>query len=237
LVLEPIVARYRDLEISRHFRGDAAFANPDIYEYLESESYGYAIRLPANDVLWREIEPLLMRPIGRPPKAPIVRYRDFMYQAAGWSHARRVIAKVEWHCGELFPRVGFIVTNFGMRAKEVVHFYNERGTAEQWITEGKNAVKWTRLACHDFADSAVRLQLFALAYDFGNFLRQLALPKPMRHWSMTTLREKLINIGAKVARHARYTIFQLAEVAVSRELFSAIIARTGQIGAMVSNTW
>jgi hypothetical protein len=76
-------------------------------------------------------------------------------------------------------------------------------------------VKWTRLSCHDFADNAVRLQLFALAYNFGNFLRQLALPKPIRHWSMTTLREKLIKIGAKVVRHARYTIFQIAEVAVS----------------------
>ena len=235
-VLEPIVARYSDLEIALHFRGDAAFANPDIYEYLESESYGYAIRLPANDILWREIEHLLTRPVGRPPRTPIIRYHDFMYRAAAWSHARRVIAKVEWHCGELFPRVGFIVTNLGMRAKNVVHFYNQRGTAEQWIKEGKNAVKWMRLSCHDFADNAVRLQLFALAYNFGNFLRQLALPKPIRNWSMTTLREKLIKIGAKVVRHARYTIFQLAEVAVPRELFSAIIARIGQIGEMVANT-
>jgi Transposase DDE domain group 1 len=235
-VLEPIVARYRDLKIARRFRGDAAFANPDIYEYLESESYGYAIRLPANDILWREIEHLLTRPVGRPSKAPIVHYHDFKYQAHGWSHPRRVIAKVEWHRGELFPRVGFIVTNLGMRAKNGVHFYNQRGTAEQWIKEGKNAVKWTRLSCHDFADNAVRLQLFALAYNFGNFLRQLALPKPIRNWSMTTLREKLIKIGAKVVRHARYTIFQLAEVAVPRELFSAIIARIEQIGEMVANT-
>jgi hypothetical protein len=152
-VLEPIVARYRDRELRRYFCGDAAFANPDIYEYLESESYGYAIRLPANDILWREIEPLMTRPVGRPPKAPIVHYHEFMYQAAAWNHARRVIAKIEWYCGELFPRVGFIVTNLGMRAKNVVHFYNQRGTAEQWIKEGKNAVKWTRLSCHDFADN------------------------------------------------------------------------------------
>jgi hypothetical protein len=82
-----------------------------------------------------------------------------MYQAASWDTARRVVAKVEWHQGELFPRVGFIVTNLGGGAAGVVWFYNGRGTAEQWIKEGKNAVKWTRLSCHDFADNQVRLAL------------------------------------------------------------------------------
>jgi hypothetical protein len=235
-VLDPIIARYRDLDIALLFRGDAAFANPNIYERLETERYRYAIRLPANDVLQREIEHLLTRPVGRPSKAPVVLYHDFMYQAALWNRARRVIAKVEWHRGELFPRVGFIVTNLGARAKNVVHFYNQRGTAEQWIKEGKNAVNWTRLSCHDFADNQVRLQLFALAYNLGNFLRQLALPKPIRRWSMTTLREKLIKIGAKVVRHARYTVFQMAEVAVPQDLFRSILRRIDQIGAIVAST-
>jgi len=107
----------------------------------------------------------------------------------------------------------------------VVGFYNGRGTAEQWIKEGKNALKWTRLSCRQFKDNAVRLQLFALAYNLANFLRRLALPKSIRHWSLTTLREKLVKIGAKVVRHSRYVIFQLAEVAVPRELFAAILAR------------
>jgi hypothetical protein len=97
-------------------------------------------------------------------------------------------------------------------------------------------VKLTRLSCNDFADTAVRLQLFALAYNFGNFLLHFVLPKSIRHWSMTTLREKLIKIGAKVARRAQYTIFRMTEVAGSRELFSAIIARIGQNGGMGSNT-
>ncbi len=113
-------------------------------EFLEAEGYGYAIRLPANEVLQREIEPLLTRPVGRPSNAPVVWYDDFLYQAQSWERARRVVAKVEWHKGELFPRVGFIVTNLGRPAKRVVRFYNQRGTAEQWIKEGKNAVKWTR---------------------------------------------------------------------------------------------
>ena len=71
-------------------------------------------------------------------------------------------------------------------------------------------MKWTRLSCHDFIDNHVRLQLFVLAYNLGNFFRQMALTKPVRHWTLTTLREKLIKIGAKVVYHARYIIFQMA---------------------------
>jgi hypothetical protein len=224
-VLEPVVGRYRDRDIRRLFRGDAAFAKPEVYECLEAEGYLYAIRLPANDVLHREIEPLLTRPAGRPPKEPIVWYDDFSYQAQSWDKPRRVVAKIEHHQGELFPRVGFIVTNLRRPSWRVVKFYNGRGTAEQWIKEGKNAVKWTRLSCHDFVDNQVRLQLFALAYNLGNFLRRLALPRSVKHWSLTTLREKLIKIGAKVVTHSRYVVFQMAEVAVPRWLFRTILER------------
>ncbi len=224
-VLEPIVARYRRQKLPRYFRADAAFANPELYEFLEAEGYEYAIRLPANEVLHREIESLLTRPVGRPSNAPVVLYADFLYQAQSWKRTRRVVAKVEWHKGELLPRIGFIITNLTRSAKQVVRFYNQRGTAEQWIKEGKNAVNWTRLSCHGFADNQVRLQLFVLAYNLGNFLRQAVLPRAVRHWSLTTLKEKLIKIGAKVVRHARQVIFQMAEVAIPRELFRAILER------------
>jgi len=101
-------------------------------------------------------------------------------------------------------------------------------TAEQWIKEGKNAVKRTRLSCHDFVDNQVRLQLFVLPCNLGNFLRRRALPTSVKHWSLTTLREKLVKTGAKVVRHSRYVIFQLAEVAVPRQLFAAILGRIEQ---------
>ncbi len=117
------------------------------------------------------------------------------------------------------------MTNLRRDSYDVVRFYNGRGTAEQWIKEGKNAVKWTRLSCHDFVDNQVQLQLFALAYNLGNFLRRLALPKGVKHWSMTTLREKLVKIGARVVYHARYVVFQMAEVAVPHRLFQAILER------------
>jgi len=228
-VLEPIVARYRDLDIRRFFRGDAAFARPELYEYLEAEGYLYAIRLPANAVLYREVEPFLTRPVGRPSNKPVVWYHDFQYQASTWDKPRRVVAKIEHHKGELFPRVGFIVTNLRRKPWRVVKFYNGRGTAEQWIKEGKNAVKWTKLSCHGFVDNQVRLQLFALAYNMGNFLRRLALPRSVKHWSLTTLREKLIKIGAKVVRRSRYVFFQMAEVAVPKKLFRAILERIARL--------
>jgi hypothetical protein len=139
------------------------------------------------------------------------------------------VAQVEWHAGELFPRVGFIVTNLKWHSKKAVRFYNCRGTAEQWIKEGKNAVTWTKLSCRRFKDNAARLQLFALAYNLANFLRQLVLPKPIQGWTLTTLREKLIKIGAKVVTHAKSVGFQLAEVAVPRQLFAALVERIGRL--------
>ena len=126
------------------------------------------------------------------------------------------------------------MTNLKRSPKRVIKFYNGRGTAEQWIKEGKNALRWTRLSCRRFRDNQVRLQLFALAYNLANFLRQLALPRPVQTWSLTTLREKLIKIGAKVVRHAKAVVFQLAEVAVPRALFAAILGRIGRLRAASS---
>ena len=224
-VLEPVVERYREQDLIRYFRGDAAFADPNIYCFLEAEDYLYAIRLKGNNILYGHIEHLLTRPVGRPPKKPIVLYHSFQYRAASWHRSRRVVAKIEWHAGELFPRIGFIVTNLRWKSSNVVKFYNKRGTAEQWIKEGKYALKWTRLSCHDFVDNQVRLQLFALAYNLGNFLRRLALPKSIEDWSLRTMRERLVKIGAKVVKHARYVTFQMAEVLVSRSLFCEILER------------
>ncbi len=140
-----------------------------------------------------------------------------------------MVAKIEWHAGELFPRVGFIVTNLNKHSKNVVKFYNGRGTAQQWIKEGKNAVKWTKLSCRTLKDNQTRLQLFALAYNLANFLRRLALPRDVEHWSLTTLRKKLLKIGANVTRHAKYVTFQLADVAVPRQLFTAILDRIARL--------
>ena len=223
-VLKPVVVRYRGRNLRRYFRGDAAFALPELYEYLEAEGFLYAIRLPKNQILQESVAHLLTRPGGRPPNHVRRYYASFSYQAGSWDRKRRVVAKVEWHPGELVPRVGFIVTSLSRPAERVVAFYNQRGKAEQYIKEGKHAIKWTRLSCGKFRNNAVRLQLHALAYNLANFMRTLALPKEVEHWSLTTLREKLVKIGAKVVSHGRYVTFQLAEVAVPKELFRKILS-------------
>ena len=125
--------------------------------------------------------------------------------------------------GELFPKVGFVVTNLNLPPEGVTHFYNGRGTAEQWIKEGKYALNWTRLSCHRFVANQVRLQLFILAYNLGNFLSGLCLPKAVKHWSLRSAQIKLIKIGARLVRHARRLVFQFAEVAVPREVFWQVL--------------
>jgi len=228
-VFRPVLDRYGPLDIERFFRADAAFAEPELFRELEGRGWWYVMRIKSNAVLEESIQHLLRRPVARPSKRPKVFYHSFRYQAGSWKKARRVIAKIEWHMDELFPKVGFIVTNLRWRSKKVVKFYNKRGTAEQWIKEGKYAINWTRLSCHDFKDNEVRLQLFVLAYNMANFLRQLVLPGRVGKWTLTTLREKLVKIGAKVVRHARCVVFQMAEVAVPRELLAAILARIARL--------
>jgi len=224
-VLDPVVKRYRWSGLWRKYlRGDAAFAIPELFDYLEANEFGYAIRLKANKVLERRIAHLLRRRPGRPSGQVERRYANFTYQAKSWNKPRRVVAKVEWHLGELFPRVGFVVTTLTVPDERVFEFYNRRGTAEQYIKEGKYALKWTRLSCKSFAANEVRLQLHALAYNLANFLRTLVLPNSIADWSLTSLRDRMIKIGAKAVRHARSIILQLAEVAVPRDLWTEMLA-------------
>src|SRR5262249_22285150 len=153
-------------------------------EFLEAERVKYAIRLPANQILQHRIGYLLKRPGGRPSNEGRRFHANFTHQAGSMTKPRRVLAKGECHPVDLDPRVAFIVTNLSRPAERVVAFYNKRGTCEQWIKEGKGAIKWTRLSCRTFAANAVRLQLHALAYNLGNFLRTLATPEPIKDWSL-----------------------------------------------------
>jgi Transposase DDE domain group 1 len=118
------------------------------------------------------------RSFWRPPNQVRRHYANFTYQAGSWTKPLRVVAKFEWHPGELYPRVGFIVTNMARSAENVVAFYNKRGTCEQWFKEGKGAIKWTRLPCRPFA--ATRRGSSFMRSPIGNFLRTLATPEPIK---------------------------------------------------------
>jgi hypothetical protein len=159
------------------FRADAAFAKPEIYEALEDRGVRYAIRLPANDCLEREIAELLTRPVGRPSHKPVAR------------------------------------------------FHNKRGTAEQWIKEGRQAVKMTRLSCHRFRSNEVRLWLSVIAYNLGNLWRRLVLPQRIGNWSLTSLQQRLVKTGGRLIKHARYFWLLLAESHLTRPLFGAMLRR------------
>jgi len=228
-LLLPEIERQQKLGKEVVFRADAAFAKPEIYEALEARRVKYAIRIPANENLERDVAELLPRPVGRPSIKPLVEYKGFLYQAASWGTARRVVAKVEHHQGELFPRVGFIVTNMNLPSRAVVRFYNKRGTAEQWIKEGKQAVKMTRLSCHRFRSNEVRLWLSVIAYNLGNLWRRLVLPKRIEKWSLTSLQQRLVKTGGRLVKHARYYWLLLAESHLTRRLFGSMVRRIEEL--------
>ena len=153
------------------------------------------------------------------------RYKSFLYQAASWKMARRVVAKMEHHPGVLFPRVGSIVTNLTLPSRAVVRFYNKRGTAEQWIKEGKQAAKMTRLSCHRFRSKEVRLWLSIIAYNLGNLWRRLVLPQRIGNWSLTSLQQRLVKTGGRLVKHARYYWLLLAESHLTRRLFASMVRK------------
>jgi hypothetical protein len=174
---------------------------------------------------------LFLSRLSRPPnhEPTVVRYKSFFYQAASWTRARRVVAKVEFHFGVLFARVGFIVTNFQTSSRAVVRWYNKRGTAEQWIKEGKRAVAMTRLSCHRFRANEVRLWLSVIAYNLGNLWRRLALPKGIGNWSLTSLQQRLVKTGGRLIKHARYYWLLLTESQMTRRLFGSMLRRIAML--------
>jgi hypothetical protein len=229
-LLLPEIERQQKLGKEVVFRADAAFAKPEIYEALEERGVKYATRIPSNENLERDIAELLTRPVGRPSHKPVVWYKNFLYQAASWKEARRAVAKIEFHFGELFPRVGFIVTNLETDNRAVVRFYNKRGTAEQWIKQGKQAVKMTRLSCHRFRSNEVRLWLSVIAYNLGNLWRRLVLPKRIGNWSLTSLQHPLVKTGGRLIKHARYYWLMLAESHLTKRLFGAMVRSIAALG-------
>ena len=224
-LLLPEIERQQKLGKEVVFRADAAFAKPELYEALEEREVKYAIRLPANDNLERNIAELLIRPVGRPSYKPLVRYKSFLYQAASWKTARRVVAKVEFHLRGVVPAGRLHRDQPGGCNRAVVRFYNKRGTAEQWIKEGKQAVKMTRLSCHRFRSNEVRLWLSLIAYNLGNLWRRLVLPARIGDWSLTSLQQRLVKTGGRLIKHARYYWLLLAESHLTRRLFGSMLRR------------
>jgi hypothetical protein len=229
-VLLPVIDRYQARKQTVVVRADAAFALPALYEALERRAWPTPSGFRPIRCWSGGSRTWLTRPRGRPSFAPLVRYRSFQYQAASWDRPRRVIAKVEHHLGELFPRVGFIVTTLTGTNRAVVHFYNQRGTAEQWIKEGKEATHWTRLSCHRF-----RGQRGAVT-PRGHRLQPRQSPAPTGpapgHPELVADEPAtaLFKSGGRLIRHARYFVLQLAKSYLTSTLFRQILGRIARLG-------
>ena len=200
----PMVKRYRARFKQMWLRADAAFADPDMYKYCEGNGMTYFIRLPSNEVLKRVVGPHLSRPVGRPPKSGVqVKVFDFEYQAKSWDKTRRVVCKIEWHQGELFPRVGFIVTNSRLPATKVVKVYNGRGDVENRIKEGKNTLRWDKTSCHRFEANEARLKMGVLAYNLLHMIRRFYIWGEGVTRSIEWLIRRIIKAAARVSYHGR----------------------------------
>jgi len=202
--MSPIVERYRSWFKLFWFRGDAAFGSPGIYEYCERNRITYFIRLRANENLRRLIGPHPTRPVGRMPRSGIqVKIIDFRYQAKSWKRPRRVVCKIEWHVGELFPRIGFIVTNSRVPSSKIIKVYNGRGDVENRIKEGKSTLRWDKTSCHRFQANEARLKMGVLAYNLLHMLRHFYLWGEEVRRSIEWLIKRLIKVGARVSYHGR----------------------------------
>jgi hypothetical protein len=226
--VKPLVKRYRGWFKLFWFRGDAAFANPEIYEYCEEHRITYFIRLPGNAILMRLLDPYLNRPAGRPPKSGIqVKVVDLQYQAKSWHKPRRVVAKIEWHRGELFPRIGFVVTSSRLPAGQVTKVYNGRGNVENRIKEGKNTLRWDKTSCQRFEANQARLKMGVLAYNLLHMIRQFYVWGEEVRRSIDWLIKRLIKVGARVSYHARRWYVHVASAFPLAHHYRAVLAWGG----------
>jgi hypothetical protein len=183
-------------------RADAGFAWKPLYDLLEQEGVGYAIRLQSNKVLQRLAQPLGQRVAQqyRKQQCPQAGYTSVFYRAGNWKKRRRVLVKVEHHAEE--QEAYFMLTNLTGTAQQGYAFYHGRGECENRIGEVKNGFHADRLSCHRFLANAFRLALHGLAYNLVNLFR-LRLPKTMRNLQISSLRHQVFKVGVRVLQTAR----------------------------------
>ncbi len=209
-LLDEFLCDFQDIPL--YFRGDSGFASPDLYEVLEDKNCKYAIRLKENAklrALAEEENQALYHAAKFNQVDCAVEYGEFMYQAASWSHPRRVVFKIEKPYGQMVHLYTFIVTTLEMEPYQVLWFYCGRGQMENFIKEGKSGFDFACVSSSSKLVNANRLFVHALAYNLFNWFRRLALAASMRKLRIDTIRLKLLKIAARVVRSARYKYFKL----------------------------
>jgi hypothetical protein len=163
------------------------------------------IRLSQNETLKEIIRDDLFRPAGRWPRSGVkVRIFAFFYQVMSWSKPRQVVCKIEWYLDELFPRLGFIVTNSRLSSGEIVKIFNGRANVGNRIKEGKNALRWDKTSYHKFDANQTRLKMGLLAYNLLHLLREFYMEGGELKRSMEWLIRRVVKVASRVSYHSRY---------------------------------
>ncbi|SFG14048.1 IS1380 family transposase [Sporolactobacillus nakayamae] len=238
--IRPVLEHYRSLVPGQDLalRGDSGFAVPGLYTLCEEKDVFYAIRLKANHRLNEKAQNLaekLQEKKHCPVGTSVVFYTEFSYQAASWATSRRVVVKLERPEGELFFQPTFIVTNMSLPAKRVVKFYQNRGTMENLIKEGKQGFAFDQLSSTRFEANATKLQIRVLANNFQVGFHLLCLPKTMKKkvLRMDTVRLRLVKIAGRLIHSGRYLIFRLCSHCLYQKEFWQILEQIRQLPARV----
>ena len=206
--------RYKERKVRLYFRGDAAFASPEIYEYLEAEGLLYVIRLKTERDSPAEHCPSILRDLSVARPTEVAVSTPFSYQAGSWNKKRRVVAKVSGTPASWF--LASVSSSLICRAlsRSIITVARRSSTSRKARTPSTGPV------CH--VASSATMPFGSITPNLGNFMRTLALPNDSI--VETTLRDKLVKIGAKVVRWPlRYSV-PIGEVAVPRDLFRKILS-------------
>ncbi len=230
----PVLAKYQKKYplVTKCIRGDSGFANPELYKISEELDTLYAIRLKVNSTLYKlalDVALHLSEKCKRDMVANQVVYGEFKYKASSWKKNRRVVVKIEKPEGQLCHNYTFVVTNMTLPAKDVIKFYSNRGTMENFIKEGKNGFSFGKMSSRNFLANANKLQQMLLAYNLNNWLRRLCFSSNMKKNRIETLRTKLIKVAAKIIKTARYLKFKLCSSYVYKDEFVYIIDKINNL--------
>ncbi|TCP94835.1 DDE family transposase [Serpentinicella alkaliphila] len=212
-------------DASSYLRGDSGFDVPELFKQCETSSVSYAIRLKANQNLYklsRYATTLLDEITAQNKLDYAVVYDEFLYKAASWNYPRRVVVKVEKPANQFIYQHTFIVTNMSLSPTKLFAFYSNRGNMENFIKECKNGFDFCSTSSQSKIVNANRLQLHVLAYNLFNLFRRLVLPKHMRKMQINTIRLKLIKIASKIVKSARYLTFKLCSSCPYQKEFNEI---------------
>ncbi len=200
-------------ETDLYLRGDSGFATPDLFKQCERGRVSYAIRLKANQNLYKLSGSATesLDELTRDNKLDYkLVYDEFYYQAASWDYPRRVVIKIEKPRDQFTYQYTFIVTNMSLSPFQTIKFYANRGSMENFIKECKLGFNFNSTSSRGMIVNENRLQLRILAYNLFNWFRRLVLPKSMNKMLIDTIRLKLIKIASKVIHSGRYLVFKLS---------------------------